>query len=59
MFLVETWLKKARLTQLRDKLKFDGMIEFSRERRGGRVEGWRFFGRKNGFLGGHIFPESY
>ena len=29
MFLANTWLKKARLTQLRDKLKFDGMIEFS------------------------------
>ena len=36
MFLAKTWLKKARLT-LRDKLKFDGMIEFSREGRGGRV----------------------
>ena len=37
MFLVETWLKKARLIYLRDKLKFDGMIEFSKEGRGGRV----------------------
>ena len=37
MFLVETWLKKAMLIYLRDKLKFDGMIEFSREGRGGRV----------------------
>lgn len=37
MFLVETWLKKARLIYLRDKLKFDGMIEFSREGLGGGV----------------------
>ena len=34
MFLAKTWLKKSRLTYLRDKLKFDGMIEFSREGRG-------------------------
>ena len=37
MFVVETWLKKARLIYLRDKLKFNGMIEFSREGRGGGV----------------------
>ena len=37
VFVVETWLKKARLIYLRDKWKFDGMIEFSREGRGGGV----------------------
>ena len=37
VFVAETWLKKARLIYLHDKLKFDGMIEFSREGRGGGV----------------------
>ena len=37
VFVAETWLKKARLIYLRDKLKFEGMIEFSREGRGGGV----------------------
>ena len=42
VFVVETWLKKARLIYLGDKLKFDGMIEFQEK---GGVEGWRFFGK--------------
>ena len=46
MFVAETWLKKARLIFLRDKLKFDGMIEFSREGRGGD-----FLEERSGFLG--------
>ena len=37
VFVAETWLKKARLISLRDKWKFDGMIDFSREGRGGGV----------------------
>ena len=37
VFVAETWLKKARLIYLRDKWKFGGMIEFSREGRGGGV----------------------
>ena len=37
MFVAETWLKKARLIYLRDKLKYDGMIELSREGKGGGV----------------------
>ena len=35
MFLAETWLDKARLIYIRDKLKFEGLLEFSREGRGG------------------------
>ena len=37
VFVAKTWLKKARLIYLHDKLKFDGMIEFSREGRDGGV----------------------
>ena len=37
VYVAETWLKKARLISLRDKWKFDGMIDFSREGRGGGV----------------------
>ena len=37
VFLAETWLDKARLLFLRDKLKFEGLLEFSREGRGGGV----------------------
>ena len=37
MFLAETWLDKARLLFIRDKLRFEGLLEFSREGRGGRV----------------------
>ena len=46
MFLAKTWLKKARLIYLCDKLEFDDMIEFSREGRGGRGGGCWFFGKK-------------
>ena len=44
VFVAETWLKKARLIYLCDKLEFDDMIEFSREGRGGG--GCWFFGKK-------------
>ena len=37
VFLAKTWLDKARLLFLRDKLKFEGLLEFSREGRGGGV----------------------
>ena len=37
MFLAETWLDKARLIFIRDKLKFEGLLEFSREGKGGGV----------------------
>ena len=37
MFLAETWLTKARLEEIRTHYKFGGMIEVSRETRGGRV----------------------
>ena len=37
MFLAETWLDKARLLFIRDKLRFEGLLEFSREGRGGGV----------------------
>ena len=55
-FVAETWLKKARLIYLRDKLKFDGMIEFSREGRGGGVG---FLEKRSGFLGGYLLAKSY
>ena len=35
MFLAETWLDKARLIFIQDKLKFEGLLKFSREGRGG------------------------
>ena len=35
MFLAKTWLDKARLLFIRDKLKFEGLLDFSREGRGG------------------------
>ena len=35
MFLAETWLDKARLLFIREKLKFEGVLDFSREGRGG------------------------
>ena len=36
MFLVETWLDKVRLEEIRSKMKFGGMIEVCRDmRRGG------------------------
>ena len=42
VFIAKTWLKKARLIYFRDKLKFDGMIEFSRKGRGrGVVIFWK------------------
>ena len=37
VFLVETWLDKARLEDIRIKLNFGGMIEFCRETRGGGI----------------------
>ena len=37
MFLVETWLDKARLEEIRVKLKFGGMIEVCRDTRGGGI----------------------
>ena len=37
MFLAETWLTKARLEEIRARYKFGGMIEVSRETRGGEV----------------------
>ena len=54
MFVAETWLKKARLIYLHDKLKFDGMIEFSKEGRGGG-----FLEKRSGFLSGYLLAESY
>ena len=39
VFVVETWLKKARLIYLGDKLKFDGMIEF--QEKGGVAVFWK------------------
>ena len=54
MFVAKTWLKKARLIYLHDKLKFDGMIEFSKEGRGGG-----FLEKINGFLGGYLLTKSY
>ena len=35
MFLAETWLDKARLIFIQDKLKFEALLKFSREGRGG------------------------
>ena len=58
VFVAETWLKKARLIYLRDKLKFDGMIEFSREGKGGGG-GVGFLEKISGFLGGYLLAESY
>ena len=37
VFLAETWLDKASLILIRDKLKFEGLLEFSREGRDGGV----------------------
>ena len=37
VFLAETWLDKARLEEIRSKLKFGGMIEVCRETRGGGI----------------------
>ena len=37
MFLVETWLDKTRLEEIRVKLKFGGMIEVCRDTRGGGI----------------------
>ncbi|KAK9983952.1 hypothetical protein SO802_033477 [Lithocarpus litseifolius] len=37
VFLAETWLKKARLEEIRAQYKFGGMIEVSREGKGGGV----------------------
>ena len=37
MFLAKTWLDKARLILIHDKLKFEGLLEFSREGRDGGV----------------------
>ena len=54
MFVAETWLKKARLIYLHDKLKFDGMIEFSKEGRGGG-----FLEKRSGFLSEYLLAESY
>ena len=54
VFVAETWLKKARLIYLHDKLKFDGMIEFSKEGRGGG-----FLEKRSGFLSGYLLAESY
>ena len=54
MFVAETWLNKARLIYLHDKLKFDGMIEFSKEGRGGG-----FLEKRSGFLNGYLLAESY
>ena len=36
VFLVETWLDKVRLEEIRSKMKFGGMIEVCRDMRGGR-----------------------
>lgn len=46
VFLLETWLQKARLEVLCARFKFGGMLNFSRERRGGGNGVWLFFGRK-------------
>ena len=54
VFVAETWLKEARLIYLHDKLKFDGMIEFSKEGRGGG-----FLEKRSGFLSGYLLAESY
>ena len=35
VFLVETWLDKVRLEEIRSKMKFGGMIEVCRDMRGG------------------------
>ena len=37
VFLAETWLKKARLEEIRACYRFGGMIEVSREGRGGKL----------------------
>ena len=37
VFLVETWLTKVRLEEIRARYKFGGMIEVSKEGRGGGV----------------------
>ena len=37
MFLAETWLDKARLEEIRSKLKFGGMIEVYHDTRGGGI----------------------
>ena len=54
MFVAKTWLKKGRLIYLHDKLKFDGMIEFSKEGRGGG-----FLEKRSGFLSEYLLAESY
>ena len=41
VFLVETWLDKVRLEEIRSKMKFGGMIEVCRDMRGGRGGGGR------------------
>ena len=37
MFLVETWLDKVRLEDIRVKLNFGGMVEVCRDTRGGGI----------------------
>ena len=37
VFLAETWVTKARLDEIQARYKFRGMIEVSRETRGGGV----------------------
>ena len=37
MFLAKTWLDKARLCYIRDKLKFKGLLDFSGDGKGGGV----------------------
>ena len=54
VFVAKTWLKKGRLIYLHDKLKFDGMIEFSKEGRGGG-----FLEKRSGFLSEYLLAESY
>ena len=41
VFLVETWLDKVRLEEIRSKMKFGGMIEVCRDMREGRGGGGR------------------
>ena len=41
VFLAETWLTKARLEEIRARYKFGGMIEVSRESKGGGVVFWK------------------
>ena len=47
MFLAKTWLDKARLILIHDKLKFEGLLEFSREGRDREGGGWLLCGKKD------------